>query len=85
MILTRELVLKGRSRRGGWTREQLKVLGVAWPPKSGWLDALEGKDIPDAVYQRFMGLQKDPPAAPGTVNLAARFRRELGLPPLAGD
>lgn len=84
MILTREMVLAGRSKRGGWTRAQLKTLGVAWPPRQGWLDALSGTEVSEAVYERFMALQKSPPET-GPVNLAARYRRELGLPPLPGD
>jgi hypothetical protein len=37
----------------GWTAAQLRVLGVAWPPKKGWLSALRGKTIPDEQARQF--------------------------------
>ena len=46
--LTQEEVEAGRSPRGGFTRKQLAVWGVPWPPPAGWLQALvRGEDGSD--------------------------------------
>lgn len=33
-----------KSPRGGWTRDNLKILGVPWPPPHGWKRELEKQD-----------------------------------------
>jgi hypothetical protein len=43
MVLTRQMVLRGRGPRGGWTRKQLALIGVSWPPPKGWLDQLAAR------------------------------------------
>lgn len=35
-----------RTGNGGWTANNLKMLGVEWPPKSGWRKALINSDSP---------------------------------------
>lgn len=35
--VTREHILSIRTHRGAWTAMQLHQLGIAWPPKAGWL------------------------------------------------
>jgi hypothetical protein len=46
--LTPEEVEAGRSPVGGFTRKQLAVWGVPWPPPAGWLQALlRGEDGSD--------------------------------------
>lgn len=38
------------SARGGWTREQLRKLGVPWPPPKGWRKAiLATAPLPDSA------------------------------------
>jgi hypothetical protein len=37
---TRKEIHAARSGRGGWTRAQLGVWGVPWPPPKGWIDTL---------------------------------------------
>ena len=39
--------------RGGWTREQLKAIGVPWPPPKGWLRAVIGTSITDEQRRMF--------------------------------
>lgn len=39
--------------KGGWTREQLDALGFSWPPPTGWLDLMEGKEIRPAMRIKF--------------------------------
>ena len=52
IILTRENIhaLCGSPCGEGFTRKQLDLLGVASPPKKGWLSALRGKVITAAKY-----------------------------------
>lgn len=51
--LTDRLIEGGKTRRGGFTRAQLAVLGVSWPPKCGWKQRLIGTSIDDATLERF--------------------------------
>jgi hypothetical protein len=37
----------------GFTKAQLQVIGVKWPPRQGWLHGLIGKTIPIETYERF--------------------------------
>lgn len=38
---TRQVILRARTIRGGWTRAQLAEWGVPWPPPGGWKERLE--------------------------------------------
>jgi hypothetical protein len=51
--VTRAWVHAHKSAKGGWTREQLKLLGVNWPPPVGWIDQVEGKTITDKAKAKF--------------------------------
>ena len=46
-----------KSPRGGWTRDNLKILGVPWPPPHGWKRQLEKQDrqVLLAVVGDFLG------------------------------
>jgi hypothetical protein len=52
------LLMAGRSHRGGWTREQFELLGVAWPPASGWREEVIGTRIPLEAAQRFVSTRE---------------------------
>ena len=41
----------------GFTSEQLDILGVARPPKRGWVQRLIGTELPDADYARLLALK----------------------------
>lgn len=56
MRITRELLEQGQSKAGGWSREQLRLLGVNWPPKRGWPAKIVGSEITDAEAARFLEL-----------------------------
>lgn len=45
VTVTREFLLAGQSSNGGWRKSQLRLVGVSWPPKSGWMATIIGKDI----------------------------------------
>lgn len=36
MKITEELLQRGKSSRGGWTKEQFAIIGIYWPPIFGW-------------------------------------------------
>ena len=55
--VTDELIEAGKSERGGWTKAQLAILGVAWPPESGWKRKAIGEKIPQAEAWRFVALR----------------------------
>lgn len=45
MLLTKDYILKHRTKAGSWTKSQIEALGLKWPPKSGWIKKLEGRFI----------------------------------------
>lgn len=56
--VTEEFIESGKSPRGGWTREQLRLLGVSWPPPKGWKQGVLGVCIPKATAEEFVRLRK---------------------------
>jgi hypothetical protein len=61
VTLTREMVHAGKSNRGGWTKAQVSLLGVEWPPQPGWIERLDGTRIREETYNAFLAARKDPP------------------------
>ena len=57
MQITAELLERGKSDRGGWTREQLHIVGVDWPPRPGWQSKVVGKQISGDHACRFVSLR----------------------------
>lgn len=56
--LTREFLERGRTAQGGFTRGQLRLLGVAWPPPPKWMEDLEGKKVSEQKAEQFLNLGK---------------------------
>jgi hypothetical protein len=50
MIVTREFVESIKSLNGGYSRAILTRLGVAWPPKHGWMKRVIGQEIDDFLF-----------------------------------
>ena len=44
-IITNEWLFRHRTKAGGYTKKQLNILGIQWPPIVGWKNALIGKYI----------------------------------------
>ena len=42
-VITYEYVHQHKTTNGGWTKKQLEVLGVQWPPRNGWIRSVCGK------------------------------------------
>jgi hypothetical protein len=57
IVVTAELLAAGRSERGGWSKAQLAILGVAWPPTTGWKAVVVGLRLPRAEAERFVSLR----------------------------
>lgn len=56
IILTKDLLDKGRSSNGAFNKLQVEALGLKWGDmKSGWVKALVGCHIKDSSYYEFMG------------------------------
>lgn len=57
MRLTKQMLLDGKSSRGGWSREQMRLLGVRWPLRKGWMDNVVYEDFPDETIRQFLELR----------------------------
>jgi hypothetical protein len=57
VTVTAELIEAGQSERGGWSKAQLALIGVAWPPPAGWKEIAVGRRIPRADTERFVALR----------------------------
>lgn len=56
MLVTRELLQKGKSRNGGWNLKQVKILGFdQW--RKGWKRTCIGKQISTEDYFKFIRLK----------------------------
>lgn len=64
MEITDEFLRSGASDRGGWSREQLHLLGVTWPAPKGWKRALLGQTIADDIAQQFMAIGRARKSSP---------------------
>ncbi len=59
MILTRAWLHEIAYGNGAtWTREQLSLLGVSWPPRKGWVKALVGREILDTLAEALVRAAK---------------------------
>lgn len=56
-LTTQMLHEAGSSGYQGWTRKQLEVLGVHWPPPSGWLKKMAGTVVPNWKWRKFLSLR----------------------------
>jgi len=54
--ITAELIAAGKSERGGLSRKQMTLLGVEWPPRSGWRQLIIGRPISDDDADEFIRL-----------------------------
>jgi len=57
VVLDGKLIDSGRSKAGGWSREQFRLIGVKWPAKKGWKRKAIGRAVPHADLLRFVELK----------------------------
>ena len=53
MVITDDWIAKNATGANSWTRKQLDLIQVAWPPKSGWRRWVVGLEIDDAAAREF--------------------------------
>lgn len=53
MIVTTKWLLANRTEHKSWTRAQLKVLKLQWPPKKGWMSLVKGRVLTDQQKKDF--------------------------------
>ena len=51
--LTRELIEAARTPNGGFTKSQLAVIGIEWPPQHNWIDDIVGTFITPKQLEEF--------------------------------
>jgi hypothetical protein len=58
--VTAEFIHSGKVGPGGWCAAQLRMLGISWPPKSGWIESVASKNIEltDEAAELFVGYGK---------------------------
>ncbi len=54
MKITREWLVANRTLNGGWSRAQLRIIGVAWPPRKGWIEKVAGRELPKRLVLAFI-------------------------------
>jgi ribonuclease HI len=62
--ITDEWLTNNKTERGGYTKKQINLLGIEWPPSLGWKDMLIGKNIDIATAKAFETKICDKPIAP---------------------
>lgn len=53
ITLTEQLIKNAQTYNKGWTRKQLEVIGVSWPPRAGWIKTVCGIQISEKQYNDF--------------------------------
>lgn len=57
MTITRQFIDLGASGKCGWTKEQLALLGIVWPPARGWSRRIVGTEIEEAIAHQFLSMR----------------------------
>ena len=53
MKVTRQFIMDNRTPRGAWTQAQIEALGIAWPPRTGWIDEVIGHEMTEMQVRQF--------------------------------
>jgi hypothetical protein len=51
--ITAEWLEQNKTSAGAYSKQQLKVLGIEWPPRKGWQKRVIGTEIRDTQSLRF--------------------------------
>lgn len=73
--MTWELINEGKTKEGGYTKEQLRLLGINWPPMAGWKNLLIDWDVADEKVKQFIAIGKATYPPPKKPTLAQKQRR----------
>jgi len=57
--VTDAMIKAGCSQKGGWSRAQLRIIGISWPLKRGWKKAILNHDcrLTQDEYDQFLALK----------------------------
>lgn len=53
ITITRAFIHNNKTYAGAWTKAQLKVIGIDWPPRAGWMRTIIGNELTDEEVLRF--------------------------------
>ncbi len=70
MKLTKQFIMDHRTKNGAWTREQLRIIGVNWPPVKGWQSLIAGKELTLAEEVEFIRAKDKPVTGMKTLDKA---------------
>jgi hypothetical protein len=54
MQITDQWLMDNRTKAGAWTRAQLAVIGIDWPPYHGWKQKVIGQVISEQTASAFV-------------------------------
>lgn len=54
MKVTQEFLDKHKTKRGAYTKAQLELIGVSWPPKKGWKEKVIGRELTKQQEKEFI-------------------------------
>lgn len=57
MVITKKLLRQGRSSNGGFSRQQVELIGVEWPLIKGWMRRCIGNEVTDEDFSKFLRLK----------------------------
>ncbi len=52
--LSNELLELSKTKTGGYTKEQLNIIGVSWPPPKGWKKKITNTMLPYDIIDAFV-------------------------------
>lgn len=52
-VVDRTWIKAHKTPGGGWTKAQLRALGVSWPPQKGWLSRIVGQPLTADIRAAF--------------------------------
>ncbi|MDR2195729.1 MAG: hypothetical protein LBE50_03890 [Gallionellaceae bacterium] len=57
VVVSDEFIASGQSANGGWSKRQLEILGVDWPPLTGWRKRVAGRSLDATHAHEFLSLK----------------------------
>lgn len=54
VLITDDFIESGKSTAGGFSKAQLALLGIPWPPVGGWKAVVVGQKISSDAASRFL-------------------------------
>lgn len=82
MKLTHQIIHSAGTGGIGFNFHQLRVLGIPWPPKQGWLSSLIGREIPDDQWNLVLSLKGKRRAERRRILDGTRFERSVFTQPI---